>query len=66
MAHTRGLKGGKHTGKIPARQTHWPLHDGSGRCVFFLLLQAIDKFHGPDAVFHAADPSFIIPPPSAS
>ena len=29
-----GLRGWKHTGKISARQTHRPLHDGSGRCFF--------------------------------
>ena len=46
--HLGVLRRRKHTRKISARQTHRPLHDGSERCVFFLLLEAVDKFHGPD------------------
>ena len=44
MAHTRGLRGWKHTGKIPARQTHRLLHDGSGRCVFFCCYRPLINF----------------------
>ena len=36
--HLGVLRWRKHTRKISARQTHRPLHDGSERCVFFLLL----------------------------
>lgn len=50
-----GLRGWKHTERISVGQTHRPLRKGYGRRVFFLPLQAVDKLHGPEAVFQAAD-----------